>query len=513
MSLAEFRSSPWARSHQAYRDGALSMRPAPEYANSEVLVASLYRTISRFGAGDGESISEGRVPQRGRDLEKAIARARDRNAKPDDAALDGEGVHSLLHSVLESPKLPNQSTKRFLQVTPLVGETASFSGSARLAGNPWPAGALVRQMIWQGSADEAAARDTWSSLCAALQVHDDDDVFARFLRDEIAAWTRTPWMAEPTMPRPEECSCLPPGELDGLASPARQFCADLEAVVAAKAVMTRRQWTSLLEALVRIASMAHVAWVCEVQRRLWASVRSVLRGEDPPTDTRSAVYPRVLTYLTFGVGAGSDLKDRISGYLSARLGLNAVLWTLQDSSVKFGEHLSSSQDAGRFLELVKTHRTALSTVLDEVATLMDVESRTLHCSRGIGKNIKEFARYVLQKRASANTLLRGYDQSYIVRQRRSSDTGPWLCVPGPVAVLMLVHCSTARLAGPRSVHHLAQHMGKYGIDVDHKKIASNELGAQLRMLGLVLDSPDAESGMLLVPPFPHARVQRVGGPR
>lgn len=160
MSLAEFRSSPWARSHQAYRDGALSMRPAPEYANSEVLVASLYRTISRFGADDGESISEGRVPQRGRDLEKAIARARDRNAKPEDAALDGEGVHALLHSVLESPKLPNQSTKRFLQVTPLVGETASFSGSARLAGNPWPAGALVRQMIWQGSADDAAARDS-----------------------------------------------------------------------------------------------------------------------------------------------------------------------------------------------------------------------------------------------------------------------------------------------------------------------------------------------------------------
>ena len=78
-------------------------------------------------------------------------------------------------------------------------------------------------------------------------------------------------------------------------------------------------------------------------------------------------------------------------------------------------------------------------------------------------------------------------------------------------MLMLVHCSLARLAGPRSVHHLAQHMGHYGIVVDYKKIASNELGGQLRRLGLVLDSPDAESGMLLVPPFPHARVQRMGG--
>ena len=48
-------------------------------------------------------------------------------------------------------------------------------------------------------------------------------------------------------------------------------------------------------------------------------------------------------------------------------------------------------------------------------------------------------------------------------------------------------------------------MAAYGISVDHRDIARNDLGQQLRMLGLVLDSPDAESGMLLVPPFQAAR--------
>ena len=160
MSLEEFKASPWARSHTAYRGAALTMNPAPEYANSEVLVAGLYRTIGAFGPEAAETISEGRVPQRGRDLEKAVATSRDKERKPDAAALDGEGVYGLLHRVIESPKLPNQSKKRFLQVSPLVGETASFSGSARLAGNPWPAGSLVRQMVWHGSANSAAASDT-----------------------------------------------------------------------------------------------------------------------------------------------------------------------------------------------------------------------------------------------------------------------------------------------------------------------------------------------------------------
>jgi hypothetical protein len=44
-------------------------------------------------------------------------------------------------------------------------------------------------------------------------------------------------------------------------------------------------------------------------------------------------------------------------------------------------------------------------------------------------------------------------------------------------------------------------MAAYGIAVDGRDIARNDLGVQLRMLGLVLDSPDAESGMLLLPPF------------
>jgi hypothetical protein len=44
-------------------------------------------------------------------------------------------------------------------------------------------------------------------------------------------------------------------------------------------------------------------------------------------------------------------------------------------------------------------------------------------------------------------------------------------------------------------------LARYGLDVDRDDVSKSELGRRLRMLGLVLDSPDAESGMLLVPPF------------
>ncbi len=107
--------------------------------------------------------------------------------------------------------------------------------------------------------------------------------------------------------------------------------------------------------------------------------------------------------------------------------------------------------------------------------------------------------------ASGYSVQQRYDQGYVLRKRTPSKSSPWVCAPGPLAVLALVHCSLAGVAGPRSVHRLAQRMAAYGISVDHRDIARNDLGNQLRMLGLVLDSPDAETGMLLIPPFAPVR--------
>ena len=54
---------------------------------------------------------------------------------------------------------------------------------------------------------------------------------------------------------------------------------------------------------------------------------------------------------------------------------------------------------------------------------------------------------------------------------------------------------------PSATRRLCEHLAWYGIDVSVDDIAKSDLGRKLRVLGLVLDSPDAESGMLLVPPF------------
>ncbi|WP_242096902.1 hypothetical protein [Sphingomonas sp. CROZ-RG-20F-R02-07] len=496
MTLAKFREEPWRTSHRAYQDSALAMSPAPEYASSEVILSSLYRHAGLDGA------SERTVPQRGRDLDKEVQWYRDRSRKPEAAALDADTFHTLLHSVLESPKLPNQSSKRFVQVTPLVPQAAVFSGSARLSSNSWPAGALVRRMVWLGSSDATAAAETWRSLFEALSVADNDDIFARFLQAEIEAWSPEPaWGAV----EPDEQSTLDPEDREGLDYPARRFVRDLGSIIDAKNTMTRRQWTSLLEAIVRLAAVAHVTWLCDVHAKSWECIRAALDGSGPSdaAAARATMYPRAFQFLSYGDRALPGIKDRASAFLQARLGLNAALWALEAAGVE-GASLSSAAGVADVCIRLREHASKVEStgVRNVLADVSERETRTLLCKKGIGSNIMEFARHVLGQRQAANPVLRGYDQGFSLRKRGTSNSSPWVVGLGPVSVLALVHCSLAGTTGPRSVRRLSQHLAGYGAIVDYRDIATNDLGHQLRMLGLVLDSPDAESGMLLVPPFP-----------
>src|ERR1700688_19512 len=118
MSLAHFVGEPWKNSHPAYERSPFGIRPAPEYANSEVMIASLYRTIGFDG------ITEASIPKGGRDFDKACQEPR----KFEAAGLEGcqETWRTVLMGVLESPKLPNHSGKRFLQLSPVVPDTALY---------------------------------------------------------------------------------------------------------------------------------------------------------------------------------------------------------------------------------------------------------------------------------------------------------------------------------------------------------------------------------------------------
>ena len=500
-----FKETPWKCEHESFGRSDLAIRPAPEYASSEVLLSALYRRVGLPG------VKESEIPTNGREVLRRVESGK----VPTGAALRTEDWSRVLQGSLESPKLPNQSEKRFLQLTPLVPEVARYSGSARLAGNPWSPGDLIERMVMMGSPSRESASEIWRRLYDSLSIGLDDDVWARWLESELIAWRRAdarPW--EHRQLSVEWPTDFAGSDAPSIQFPAKQFIKDIGAIIDVKPQMTRRQWTSLLESVIRVASVAHVLWLCDVGQRSWALVRSALQG-DGRTDhdgSAEAIYPSAISYFPFGSAALEQSKLLVSRYLYSRLGLNSVLWGLEAIGRPFQQRLSTAKAIHDLARTVAGEREALINVgvLDVWQDFHDTESRTLSCTKGIGSNMLEFVRHAAGQRQTAREVLRGYDQGYSLRKRSQDSRSRWIVALGPVAVIAMAHCCLHETGGARSVHRLCEHLARYGIVLGKDEVGASDLGHQLRLLGLVLDSPDAESGILVLPPFAN-RHRRASG--
>lgn len=496
MSFLDFQRDPWRAMQARYEDSPINIRPAPEYASGEVLLASVMRSV-------GFGVAEGDVPRRGRAFDKATGGRQGAGADERVGGILPETWSTVLHGILESPKQPNQSSKRFLSLSPVIPDASLYSASARLSGNSWNPGVLVWRMIVLGCPTEGEARTLWYRLFQALSVSASDDVWARWIDEQFVArrLEGDQWKQRDLAPG----SDFAPATKAVLAYPAKRFVRDLDSIIGAKSAMTRRQWVSLVESVLRIGVVAHVLWLCEINYALWAEVEKALRGEPVTEGAGLRALTQRGALLSFGNPSAAHIKDRASRYLIARLGLNALLWSLADANVHIAP-LDSHEGLQTLVAAASAERDrSAKRVLEVVGSMRDEHARTLNCKKGIGVNLIEFARHVLGQRQTANDALRGYDQGYYLRKRGSHSSAPWVVSLGPAALLAVVHCCLHGAAGPSSIRRLSAHLEDYGLNVDRDDIAKSELGHKLRMLGLVLDSPDAESGMLLVAPFNDAK--------
>ena len=497
MTTKEFAESPWGNSHPLFDNAVFSIHRAPEFSTGEVVLSSLYR------ASGFKEVPEAKVKGLGEALSKAADKAKKKEGKHGE--IQPDTWRTVLDRLVQSPKVAKQSSKRFMSLSPVVPDVALYSGAARLAGNPWNPGPLVKRIIQLGAASDEDALRSWRCLHDALGVSANDDIWARWLQEEFEQRRQSIDGWRPTDMPP--LGMFPASDRFGIQYPAKQFVADLDGIIAAKPAMTRRQWISLLEAVIRIGTVSHVLWICDVTNRIWRLVHDIIENDGssiPTTDAEAAEQLLAVKsqMLSFGHPAIPTLRGYASKYLSARLGLNSTLWALDGCGVTV-EKLDSVAGIRAFLECVNANKKALRAagVLDMYHQLQEREVRTILCKKGIGSNLMEFAQYTLGQRQTMDETLRGYDQGYFLRKRGEARNSQWVLALGPASVLAMAHCCLHEVKGPRSVQRLAKHLSSYGIEFDLHGLNDSDLGRQLRMLGLVLDSPDAESGMLLVPPF------------
>lgn len=276
MNLLEFQKAPTKERHPAYAKSLLS-GTAPEYSTGEVLLSAAYRSLLL-------GVSESTV-----DLDN-IKRAHE--AMP--ANVGGPELWSRLltnRGGLRSPFRHGQySPLASQQLMPLVPSVARIAGVlGRRPRSRWNPANLLREIIGAGL-DRASGEALLRELGEALVVTEHDDVFARFAEGALRSGLQNlePPVAPPypfrTMQIEEDDSrAFRPTTNDVQLCPSERFCRDLRTVVALKSTLSRRQWTVLLEAVLRLGMGMHSLWMCRLNSTVWDLVVEVASGRSIPT--------------------------------------------------------------------------------------------------------------------------------------------------------------------------------------------------------------------------------------
>ncbi|MGJ4897493.1 hypothetical protein ACQR2B_17400 [Bradyrhizobium oligotrophicum] len=517
MNVSEFQTAPTNKRHPAYAASMLS-GTAPEWSTGEVLLSSAYRSLLL-------GVSESSV-----DLEN-IKRAHE--LMP--GAVGGPELWSRLFSSrggIRSPFRHGQySPLSSQQLMPLVPSVARIAGVlGKRPRSRWNPSNLLQEII--GSAlDRAAGEALIRELGAALAIADDDDVFARFteasLRSGLQGIQPEPGQDFPYLSLQlgeDDCRAFRAASNNRQLCPSERFCTDLRAVVGLKPSLTRRQWTVLVEAILRLGLGMHALWICKANNIAWELALTAASGMAPPSasEVEAKIWEQQhesSMLLEIGANAEPVIQRHIERYAFARTGLNLLLCRLDDcgaswpAGLRIGFSPSSGQQApaaiAGFLAHVSANRLAIHApdagkwLREEVGKLFDdnEELRALaRCKAGYTKNLFEFARHSLGQIQAKDPAERCYDLAYLLAY--SGERKPLPVLPGQDMLVMLVHvCCAANPFIPVSLDDFRGHLGQYGLHVPAGELIDGRTGRDLEMLGLVVDSPDAAGGRLLVPPF------------
>lgn len=505
MNLSDFLVNPTRITHPAY-DGSFLTSARPEYSTGEVLLGSAYRRLLldyHDREVDLEDINQ--LPER---LSKGLRSS-------------GDMWRSLFleRNGLASPPPGGPQKHGLPQLMPLVPEIGRYACVLGKKRDRWYPGTLLLQIIGAGKG-KRGGKQLLDSLTQALTVTTTDDLFARFLNDKLSSLVDPP---SAKFDLQADDRAYHPASSGRTGTPAERFCNDLDSILSLKGILTRRQWTVLIESLMRIGLTMHVLWVCRINAEFWRLLLRIAAGEAVPNLSSIetllwSCHSRMHPILEIGTDATPRIRETISSFTQAQIGINLLLFRLEESGNPWDTQLGLVSEAGEesrpsigiqsFLEHVRKARLSLDAndppgcLERETGELIDAHREEVEGKSGSSKNLFEFARHSLGQVQPAFYDEKAYDQGYLLIRKNRSRTSPWPVRFGPAMLIALVHAVCSAQDGvPASIEDLRDHLDQYGIWAGVGELSQGQTGADLERLGLVIDSPDALGGRLLVAPF------------
>ena len=116
-----------------------------------------------------------------------------------------------------------------------------------------------------------------------------------------------------------------------ITSPAANFYKDLGYLIELKKYLTRRQWVSTLEAILRIGGVSHMLWISHMNDQIWQMIDDILENKQIPD--KDEIYRRLSMpskgFFIYGDNSPPQTKKIIAKYYESRVKINTLLYFLE----------------------------------------------------------------------------------------------------------------------------------------------------------------------------------------
>lgn len=504
-----------------------SFAVGPEYITSEILLSVLYRQL---GFNDLSSTTSDKfIPFLSRDLKKTITTDVTFSVEP----FSSHEIRTLLEEIVTVPKEATQRDKykEQLFLYPLTPYAALFSHPVKLkspkgdpfdqsGSTPWSPASILKQMFIYATKDETERTALWHELFEALSIQDgeEEDYFANCFDGILKEYVETKantyqkdlkWSAiKDPFAAALKHEYMTFEDREGIfKAPHKVFTDDLRNLLKLKKQFSRRQWLTLIEAYLRLSMSAFVAWTIHMHLQIYTVLTNVVEGRaELPTieqlrEKMSLSSNSEHSLFSYGELFAKNKRELVVNFGPAFYYIAFLLFVLE-RKYSYTPNWSSLQGFLESLPTIANHFKGEGACEDLVAAfgaILENKSAILKQKRnGKVKHLDQFFAN-LRQRNVADTAFAHYDQSYLARRRAARKNAPYVVIPGSALLLTLVFCCTKRSRTVVTLKTFREYLLNLGFAIKQSQIASFTL--QLRNLGLTMDSPDAEEGVIILSPF------------
>jgi hypothetical protein len=476
---------------------------------TQFLISSLYRSIGLITLSEDSASINAEVLFAGMDFSKKLP-----------LIFNNEQFKKIIKGSLNFPKGNTKNEKQYL-ISPLIPEIAAFGGTMRRQSS-WNAGKFILQIISNCCNDDEEFKEIIIELYEALKVdiNKGSDAWSLLLVNEFKTINEN---------LTGHISCNQ-NNIDLISLIKEYRSAEVKLVlkdsnfsknvikdlkilieIEKESNISRQQWVSLLETFFRLLIFNHIINTLNLSRSYFSILTEILEN-DPNKIMDERMFEKFIN-LDFNQKSNIDKNLKVSTR-SAFIDNNIHLYCLynhftyeilQSNNVNIQLNDSRNQFISKTNILLQNFSNAEDLKLkfseykrlnEDILKFISVKDRSL-------AQIQECLIYIGNKKVKEKEL-KSYvpDVNFLFAQRKGIKGNPYMFELGSGTISLLTGLIFRKRSAQNFISGMEyiKEMLNYNIDLNIQDISSGEINLTMQSLGIVIDSPDTEGGVLIVKP-------------